>query len=464
MSSGKNEFRVIIVGGGPAGLTAAHALSKAGIDFVLLERRPVIVEDVGASLVLETRTLRVLAQLGLLNPVSDISTDIDGNCAMTEDGVEFSMDPSLSWNERYLGHNAIVLHRADYLQVLYEELGELKSKVYTDKKVLEISCSEAGVSVSCVDGTRYEGSVVLGADGVHSQVRRLMRTLALEKKRPQEASSVGVNPEKPFVAEYRLMWCSFPRQLGFRAGWDWQTHGAHFSVQHITSNNRAWFFLYERLERPTRGRATYTPNDAAAMVERLGDVHIGRRLRIRDMYAQRDRCGMANLEEGILDHWSWERLVLVGDAAHKVTPNIGQGYNNGVQDVVVLTNELYGLLNPSSSSSSLEKERSDAVDKVDQPTVQDLAAAFKRYQASRRETIVSDFKLSALVTRLCAWRNLIYWFVDRYVVPNLPLWARVKMYEKTQAEKHAAGSILSFVKCKEPFSGTWPWRYKMSRD
>lgn len=60
-------FKVIIVGGGPVGLTAAHALSLAGIDFLILERRDSIVLEEGASLVLGPNSLRVMHQFGLLD-------------------------------------------------------------------------------------------------------------------------------------------------------------------------------------------------------------------------------------------------------------------------------------------------------------------------------------------------------------------------------------------------------------
>lgn len=62
-----SSFKVLIIGGGPVGLLAAHALSKAGIDFLVLEARPQIAEDVGASLVFLPYSMRVLAQLGLMD-------------------------------------------------------------------------------------------------------------------------------------------------------------------------------------------------------------------------------------------------------------------------------------------------------------------------------------------------------------------------------------------------------------
>lgn len=62
-----SNFRVIVIGGGPTGLIAAHALSKAGIDYVVLEAQPLLAKDVGASLVMLTYSIRVLSQLGLLD-------------------------------------------------------------------------------------------------------------------------------------------------------------------------------------------------------------------------------------------------------------------------------------------------------------------------------------------------------------------------------------------------------------
>ncbi len=68
-------FRAIIVGGGPVGLTTAHAFAKAGIDYIVLERRANIVEDVGASIIVFQGSLRVLSQVGLLDRLKTMSVD-----------------------------------------------------------------------------------------------------------------------------------------------------------------------------------------------------------------------------------------------------------------------------------------------------------------------------------------------------------------------------------------------------
>lgn len=63
---------VIIVGGGPVGLTAALGLTRAGIDFILLEQRKTIIVEEGSDMTLLPMTMRALDQMNLLEPLSRI--------------------------------------------------------------------------------------------------------------------------------------------------------------------------------------------------------------------------------------------------------------------------------------------------------------------------------------------------------------------------------------------------------
>lgn len=74
MTSG---FKVIVVGGGPVGLTAAHALSRAGIDFIVLERRESAIIDAGSNLVLKEEGLRALSQLNLFDALEQVSSSLE---------------------------------------------------------------------------------------------------------------------------------------------------------------------------------------------------------------------------------------------------------------------------------------------------------------------------------------------------------------------------------------------------
>ena len=81
-------FKAIVVGGGPVGLTAAHSLSRAKLDFVVLESRPKIVLDAGSNLVLLPIGLRVLSQLGLLPAIEAASSPMDRFKRIDHDGKD----------------------------------------------------------------------------------------------------------------------------------------------------------------------------------------------------------------------------------------------------------------------------------------------------------------------------------------------------------------------------------------
>lgn len=74
---GPTNFRVIVVGGGPVGLSCANALSQAGIDFIVLEQRSSFVIDAGSNLILVPMSMRVLGQLGLLEELKKVSSPLN---------------------------------------------------------------------------------------------------------------------------------------------------------------------------------------------------------------------------------------------------------------------------------------------------------------------------------------------------------------------------------------------------
>lgn len=92
-----SDFRVIIVGGGPTGLTAAHMLSKAGIDWVVLERRDTCMAEVGASLVIGPATVRVYDQLGLLEATRELYHPLYPKYMVTHEGVRYYTMYPFEW-------------------------------------------------------------------------------------------------------------------------------------------------------------------------------------------------------------------------------------------------------------------------------------------------------------------------------------------------------------------------------
>ncbi|KKY37793.1 putative fad binding domain containing protein [Diaporthe ampelina] len=336
------------------------------------------------------------------------------------------------------GSYSFMFHRAELLEAIYDGLGEEdQARIHTDKKLESIEDTDGGVVVTCTDGSTYEGSIVLGADGVHSKTRTLMRDLSLNK-----SPDADVNDIEPFQYLYKTMWCSFPRRWEFAPGDHCITHGNKASLQLLNAHHRAWLFVYEKLEAPTTERVTFTEGDIEEFAAKHADMKIGDRLKVKDILPHRTSAGMANLEEGVLKHWSGGRIVLAGDACHKFTPNAGLGFNNALQDVVALVNELHRLLGPS--------------DKDIAPSEADLGALFYRYQDGRRERVLDDYKFSAHNTRLCAWPNTTYWLVDQYVMPVIPNVNKLLLKFKGSPSISRA-LCLDFVEGEEPFEGKVPW-------
>lgn len=100
-----HEFRVVVVGAGPVGLVAGHALRAAGINnFVILEQQKQIVRPVGAALSLHPQTSRILDQLGLYEDVLEVSVPYDGKINVDHRGHVISSSLGLFevWEQKYV--------------------------------------------------------------------------------------------------------------------------------------------------------------------------------------------------------------------------------------------------------------------------------------------------------------------------------------------------------------------------
>ncbi|KAM0232973.1 hypothetical protein ACHAPO_007435 [Fusarium lateritium] len=430
------SFKAIVVGGGPVGLSAAHALSRANIDFVLLERRSSPVVDAGSNLVLNPMGIRALDQLGLGDSLEKVSSTLGLVKRQDHQGRDIGDAYWFILFNKLLGTFPRVVSRHDLTKVLYESLPpSTKEKILTNKKVSDIIPNATGVQVSCVDGTSYEGSIVIGTDGAHSYVREKMRDLALNDNSDQ------VNDEKPFLTTFRALWLRMPTKFaGLNAGVTCETHGPDAATQLFAGEDSAVMGLYEKLDTPTRDRVRYTEADQVALVERWGHIPLapGGKLTLKDAFNARTQSGLVSLEEGVVNHWSWGgRVVLAGDSAHKFTPSLGAGCNNGLIDVVALVNQLYALRQETPS-----------------PTQAQLASAFQTYQDSRMAPVVEACRSSGNATANATWQSGVFKFIDKYVMG----------IEKVQnlligmgAPKMAQSPRLTCIEGPERVSGTIPW-------
>jgi len=266
-----------------------------------------------------------------------------------------------------------------------------------------------GVEVVLDDGTVERGDMVLGCDGVRSQVREKMWELASQRKKTIEEEErtsmvtrwkclVGMGP--PIA----------PDELGERDMTVVHDNGYSFLV--LTQPDKLFFFVFFRLDRDhhelqgagrqQRRNRRYTDVDADALANSVAGHPIGERLVFRDIWRTRIRGSLISLEEGVLQHWSHGRIVLAGDSVHKITPNIALGGNSTMESIAVLCNHLVRTV------AAYQGGR------LSRPTLGQVFRQYQRDQAARMREIM---ELSSLITRVQAWDGMVPKFLACWVLP-----------------------------------------------
>ncbi|KAI3395966.1 hypothetical protein diail_605 [Diaporthe ilicicola] len=475
---GDQPFRVIIIGGGPVGLTAAHALLAAGIDFLVLEARDTFTPEEGASLLAYASTQRVWHQLGLRGAMQARACPVDTRSSADHAGNVFRRGGPSALHRRLFGAPPWNFHRRELVEVLYERLPAAvrEERLCAGRKVCGIEVDEEGVTVRCEDGRVERASMVLGVDGVHSKTRGLMRELVLASKaRESGEDQECVPPERPYKAEYRCLWGTCPAPKACAPGSNAESHGPERSIMFMTDRDgRSWFFLYEQLDKPRDESQRYTAEDQEEMAARFALIHLLPGLPFGDIWPTRTACGMADQLEGVLPQRHWHlpaaqggRVVLAGDAVHRMTPNFGWGFNSGVNDVCALVSLLHAEVATGSSESPSPP-----------PSAAQLDGVLARYAAARcvDDDVAEVVSISGKVTRQCAsprgrgiFAAAVAWLLTR-LVPLLVPDFEAKIAKKLLGNVMRRSRVLEFLKVDEDesagtdeklFSGEMGWDFSM---
>lgn len=184
-------------------------------------------------------------------------------------------------------------------------------------------------------------------------------------------------------------------------------------------------------------RLRFTAADMEAYAKQVADLPVSEHVLFGELWRQKTRAHIVSLEEGVLQHWHFGRLALLGDAVHKVTPNAGFGGSTAMESAVTLTNRLKAALDahPSKKPSDVE-----------------INAALQGYRDERMPRVTEMFWVSWGLTRLQAYDGWPMYLLQRWLLPRLGLdWVG-----KNVAESCCKAPQLDFV----PFTqrkGTLEW-------
>ena len=163
----RRNHRVIIVGGGIGGLSAAIALRRHGHEPVVLERAPRL-EAIGAGITLFANAMDALRRLGVADAVAARGASVRHSAILTSNGRELTTMPA------DLLDGAVAVHRADLHAALLRAAGEIRLGV----DVVSAQQSADEVAAILADGTEVRGDLLVGADGLRSPARASVATAA----------------------------------------------------------------------------------------------------------------------------------------------------------------------------------------------------------------------------------------------------------------------------------------------
>ncbi|KAJ5924868.1 hypothetical protein N7466_009055 [Penicillium verhagenii] len=345
MESEKNSaFKVIIAGGSIAGLTLANALARANIDFLVLEGHGQIDASIGGALTIVSNGLQILDQMGIyddirphLEPAGDVFTYLKDGSLLGK------MNTPTLMRERH--HYPVAwLPREQLLRILYDSVPD-KSKVLVNKKVKTVDHSDNGVVVHCEDGSQYSGSMIAGADGVHSTVRGEMWKHMEESKK---GKSRAKKDRKAITAEYAcILGISRPTE-GLKPGEIHRTWGKGFTTfVNVGEDDQVFFFIFTKMDRKYQysDMPRFSKEDQDAKAETFLDTHLCPGVKFKSVYENAISSAYVPLQEGVIKSWSWGRFACLGDAVHKTTPNIGQGASLAIEDAASLANHIVKMVN-----------------------------------------------------------------------------------------------------------------------
>ncbi|MFI9401252.1 FAD-dependent monooxygenase [Nocardia sp. NPDC052316] len=301
-----NPLHVLVVGAGVAGMAAAGALERRGLSVDLIERRTQ--NPAGAGLFLPGNAVRALAELGVGDALRD-GVPIRRQRLQDHQGRTLAeIDMAALWRD--VGQPVGITY--DRLRTALAE--KLRLPIRTGVTVRTLDESEAGVAVTFSDGTSGSYDVVVGADGVHSELRRMVNPAA-------EARYAG-----------QICWRFVTGNTAGIHDWTvWLGRGATFLAVPVGADR---LYCYADLSMPEPAAAASAGMPLAEHFSHFGGE-------VRDLLAGPD-AHFSTIEEVTDSTWRTRRIILIGDAAHASSPNMAQGVAMSVEDALVLAESLGG--------------------------------------------------------------------------------------------------------------------------
>lgn len=307
----------IIIGAGIGGLTMAIALQKRGVPVRVFEAASALT-PIGAGILLPPNAMNILARYGLAEQVRAAGKPIDHFAILDRHGKLISQ-VSAHYAQQGASHQAVAIHRGQLQQVLLNSL--MVDTISTGKSCARIDLFADRAEALFADGTTASGPFVVGADGLRSTVRH------------------AVFPRHRLRYSGQTCWRGVAT-LKLPDKWEsqfveiWGRCGA-FGFVPINESQVYWF--------ATQRASAQGVDDMGGVKRRLIGLYGSLIEPVAELIAQTEASQIIHsdlFDLAPMKSWAQGRAVLIGDAAHAMLPNLGQGGAQAIEDSWVLSETL----------------------------------------------------------------------------------------------------------------------------
>ncbi len=315
-------LRVAIVGGGIGGVSAALALRARGMDVTVYEKADEL-REIGAGIALGSNATRLLGRIGLEPALQSIASPQARFVMRTWRGEPVATLPTVLLAPGGGLGTGYMFHRAELLEALVEALPARTLRL--EHRCTGAKETDAGVELTFASGATAAADVVVGADGLHSVIRSAIGVVS-------EPKSDGVMAYRGLIPVGRLSWA---KDISTAM---WMGPGRSFLAFAVSRGRLMNIVAFVPTDRDSP-ESWHAPGDVKALAAEYAgwDADVQETIRALDqtfIWGIYDRAP--------LPCWSTGRITLLGDAAHAMTPHLGQGAGQSVEDGFTLAVFLEG--------------------------------------------------------------------------------------------------------------------------
>jgi salicylate hydroxylase len=309
---------VAIVGGGIGGTAAALCLLRSGIDVHVYEQAREL-REVGAGVQISPNASRVLHRLGLAGALADMGVKpLAWHQRRWQDGRTLLRTPLAEAMEAAFGSPHYQMHRADVLRTL---VGALPTeRVHVGHRLTGVVDHGDRIEAEFENGVTINADVLVGADGIHSTVRRILFG-------PEQPHFTGCMCYRGLVPAERLAHLQIPVEAQI-----WMGPGKHF-VHYYVRNKQLLNFVAV-IDRDTWTEESWT--DRGDIADAIA-AYAGWHPQLNGILeAVEETFIWALFDRPPMQRWSRGRVTLLGDACHAMLPFMAQGAAQAIEDGATL--------------------------------------------------------------------------------------------------------------------------------